>query len=316
MLACIRRRRLTAPSADGPKPSTNDITHDGRNRPEDVDKEADDAMGRMKVPGNEDKDLRDHLEQLTTTRFEYVKTAEGHMILTGRGGKLARCEDEPIHIPGAVQSFGCMLVVRISPDGDMLVRQASENSTQILGLSPSYLFSLPTFLDVLDEDQADLLWDNIDSLDQSSQDLAESGPTVFQLRGYDMASYDERIKQGAQRKLWSTWCGAHIPDRRKDGEGELTVILEFELVDDAKNPISTFSPPTTPASEHDTGAGPGLGLAAGWIPSQPTSGSASGAQSPPGSIATVRSNGTSSSATLRDIAPRGLDGLAYTPIAR
>ncbi|KAI3484944.1 hypothetical protein L1887_51834 [Cichorium endivia] len=300
-------------SADGPKPPTNDITHDGRNRPEDVDKEADDAMGRMKVPGNEDKDLRDHLEQLTTTRFEYVKTAEGHMILTGRGGKLARCEDEPIHIPGAVQSFGCMLVVRISPDGDMLVRQASENSTQILGLSPSYLFSLPTFLDVLDEDQADLLWDNIDSLDQSSQDLAESGPTVFQLRGYDMASYDERIKQGAQRKLWSTWCGAHIPDRRKDGEGELTVILEFELVDDAKNPISTFSPPTTPASEHDTGAGPGLGLAAGWIPSQPTSGSASGAQSPPVSIATVRSNGTSSSSTLRDIAPRGLDGLAYTP---
>ena len=302
------------PSADGPKLPTpkTDIIHDGRNRPQDVDKAADRAMGQMKVPGNEEKDLRDHLEQLTTTRFEYVKTAEGHMILTGRGGKLARCEDEPIHIPGAVQSFGCMIVVRISPDGEMVVRQASENSADILGLSPPYLFSLPTFLDVLDDDQADLLWDNIDSLDQSSQDLAETGPTVFQLRGYDMASYDERLSQGVQRKRWNAWCGAHIPDRRNDGDGELTVILEFELVDDVANPISTFSPPTTPIDDASSSGGPGLGLAAGWDRSQKSS-SASRSESPSVSIGTVPSSASSSS-TMRDPGPRsGLEGLAYTP---
>lgn len=302
-------------SADGPKlpAPTSDIIHDGRNRPQDVDKAADRAMGEMKVPGNEEEDLRDHLEQLTTTRFEHVKTAEGHMILTGRGGKLARCEDEPIHIPGAVQSYGCMIVVRISPEGEMVVRQASENSADILGLSPPYLFSLPTFLDVLDEDQADLLWDNIDSLDQSSQDLAESGPTVFQLRGYDMTHYDQRVAQGAQRTRWNAWCGAHIPDRRNDGEGELTVILEFELVDDIKNPISTFSPPTTPVDDPETGGGPGLGLAAGWNRTQQDSSSASRSQSPSVSIGTVPSSG-SSSTTTRDVGSRaGLDGLAYTP---
>ncbi len=272
-------------------------------------------MGQMKVPGNEEKDLRDHLEQLTTTRFEYVKTAEGHMILTGRGGKLARCEDEPIHIPGAVQSFGCMIVVRISPEGEMVVRQASENSTEILGLSPPYLFSLPTFLDILDDEQADLLWDNIDSLDQSSQDLAETGPCVFQLRGYNMANYDERVKNGAQRIPWNAWCGAHIPDRRNDGEGELTVILEFELVDDVTNPISTFSPPTTPINDIDkeTHGGPGLGLAAGWAGPHASTNSASGSQSPSISIGTVHSSG-SSSTTLRDKGPgSGLEGLAYTP---
>lgn len=252
------------PSAEGPNNAKSNIIHEGRNRPQDVDQAADRAMGELKVPGQEDKDLRDHLEQLTTTRFEYVKTTEGHMILTGRGGKLARCEDEPIHIPGAVQAFGCMIVVRISPDGQMVVRQASENSGDILGLPPPYLFSLPTFLDILDEEQADLLWDNIDSLDQSSQDLAETGPTVFQLRGYNMASYDERVARGAQRIPWNAWCGAHIPDRRNDAEGELTVILEFELVDDVENPISTLSPPVTPVGDSATSSGPGLGLAAGW----------------------------------------------------
>ncbi len=90
------------------------------------DKDADRAMGELKVPGNEDKDLRDHLEQLTTTtRFENVKTAEGHMILTGRGEaswRALRRRADP-HT-GAVQSFGCMVVVRISPDGQMVVRQA------------------------------------------------------------------------------------------------------------------------------------------------------------------------------------------------
>ncbi|TKY88391.1 hypothetical protein EX895_002743 [Sporisorium graminicola] len=303
-------------SADGSKPPDSEPANidEGRNRPKDVDKDADRAMGEMKVPGDEQKDLRDHLEELTTTRFEYVKTNDGHMILTGRGGKLARCEDEPIHIPGAVQSFGCMVVVRISPEGEMAVRQVSENVADILGASPSYLFSLPTFLDLLDEENADLLWDNIDSLDQSSQDLAESGPTVFQLRGYNMASYDERVTQATQRTRWSTWCGAHIPDRRNDGPGELTVILEFELVIDEANPISTFSPPTTPQEERSraTTGGPGLGLAAGHQRSSHSKGASSGAESPSISIGTVHSVDNSSS--MRD--PRaGLDGLAYTPSA-
>lgn len=308
--------KLRSNSADGSKPpdSGSTIIHEGRNRPQDVDKDADRAMGEMKVLGNEQKDLRDHLEQLTTTRFQYVKTDDGHMILTGRGGKLAHCEDEPIHIPGAVQSFGCMVVVRISPSGEMVVRQVSENAADILGVSPSYLFSLPTFLDLFDEEQADLLWDNIDSLDQSSQDLAETGPTVFQLRGYDMANYDERVAQGKQRTKWTAWCGAHIPDRRNDGPGELTVILEFELVVDQANPISTFSPPTTPLDERlrETTGGPGFGLAVGRKRPSHSSASSSGAESPSISIGTVHSGG--SNATILD--PRaGLDGLAYTPSA-
>lgn len=291
-----------------PPPSAPHASHQAHH-PEEVHNATDPATADITVPVNKDESLCDHPEHLTTTRFEHVKTDEGHMILTGRGGKLARCEDEPIHIPGAIQSFGCMIVVRISPDGEMLVRQASENSAAILGMSPSYLFSLPTFLDLFDDDQADLLWDNIDTLDQSSQDLAESGPTVFQLRGYDMASYDERVSRGVQRNRWNAWCGAHIPDRRNDGQAELTVVLEFELVDDLTNPISTSSPPATPLDDREShsGNGPGLGLAAGWIrPGQPTS---SRQDSSPVTIGTVLSSSNASS-----VGPRaGLEGLAYTP---
>ncbi|PWZ01963.1 hypothetical protein BCV70DRAFT_53916 [Testicularia cyperi] len=275
---------LISPTSGIEPSKSNDIVFDGRNTLQDVDRAADQAMGNMKAPGRGDVDLRDHIEQITTTRFEHVKTEDGHMILTGRGGKLARCEDEPIHIPGAVQSFGCMIVVRISKEGQMVVRQVSENCQDLMGVSAPYLFSLPTLLDILDDDQAELLWDNIDSLDQSSEDLAESGPSVFQLRGYDMAEYDERISRGKTRTLWHMWCAAHIPDRRNDPEGELTVILEFELVDDRINPISVLSPPPSPSVDD-------------------VSGTASLSHSPPASVSTVDSDGTVSS-TVRKSAPR------------
>lgn len=87
-----------------------------------------------------DQSERAHLEAMTQTRFKHVATEEGHMILTGRDGELLRCEDEPIHIPGAVQSFGCMVVVREEEDGSLLVRQASEVRSMSFEASPAFRF--------------------------------------------------------------------------------------------------------------------------------------------------------------------------------
>lgn len=40
---------------------------------------------------------------LLTSRFQHVVTESGHAIITGRDGKdFQFCEDEPIHIPGAI----------------------------------------------------------------------------------------------------------------------------------------------------------------------------------------------------------------------
>lgn len=54
---------------------------------------------------------RDFKEGILTERFEHVMTADGHMVVTGRKDQIRRCEDEPIHIPGAVQAFGVLIAV-------------------------------------------------------------------------------------------------------------------------------------------------------------------------------------------------------------
>jgi len=71
---------------------------------------------------------KEMLETMTQPRFRHVQTEHGHMVVTGRDGEIQRCEDEPIHIPGAVQSFGCMVVVREDEEGVLVVRQVSEVS--------------------------------------------------------------------------------------------------------------------------------------------------------------------------------------------
>jgi hypothetical protein len=61
-------------------------------------------------------------------RFEHQETDEGHVIVTGRKGELLKCEDEPIHIPGAIQDFGVLIAVEQDDEGNYLVVQASEVS--------------------------------------------------------------------------------------------------------------------------------------------------------------------------------------------
>jgi hypothetical protein len=62
-----------------------------------------------------------------TERHRHVVTEEGHMIVVGIEGTLQRCEDEPIHIPGAVQGFGCLVGLRILEEGAVLdIRVVSE----------------------------------------------------------------------------------------------------------------------------------------------------------------------------------------------
>lgn len=63
--------------------------------------------------------------------------------------KIYRCEDEPIHIPGAIQSFGALIAVRESSDGLFNVRIVSENSEAVTGLEPESLFNLRCFTDLL-----------------------------------------------------------------------------------------------------------------------------------------------------------------------
>jgi light-regulated signal transduction histidine kinase (bacteriophytochrome) len=138
---------------------------------------------------------------------------------------LTRCEDEPIHIPGAVQGFGVLIAVHEEPETENLtVRIVSENSGLVLGLSPTYLFSLTSFTELLSQDQESVLRDHIAFCrveQQQPNDL--DGPEVFLITG----------KSQDDRPDWTCWCAMHI------GPGTDLIVLEFELEEDHLFPLAT-----------------------------------------------------------------------------
>jgi light-regulated signal transduction histidine kinase (bacteriophytochrome) len=158
---------------------------------------------------------------LITARFKHVVTEEGHAVITGRDGDvLQRCEDEPIHIPGAVQGFGLLIALQ-EDDGKFVVRVVSENSERIIGYSPKKLFALDSFTDILSEEQADNLMDHIDFIKDEDSDVALNGPEVFTI-----------TIRSPKRRTQKLWCAMHMNEKNPD-----LIICEFELEDDTLYPL-------------------------------------------------------------------------------
>lgn len=62
-----------------------------------------------------------------TVRFKHEVAADGeNLVLTGWQGSLEKCEDEPIHCPGAVQAYGVLIAFDEDKDGNFVVAQVSE----------------------------------------------------------------------------------------------------------------------------------------------------------------------------------------------
>ncbi|KAI5919651.1 hsp90-like protein [Camillea tinctor] len=169
-------------------------------------------------------------DALVTVRFRHVMTDDGYAVITGRDGTLQRCEDEPIHAPGAVQPFGLFVALKEEVNGHLSVRIVSENSKQIIGFTPQELFRLENFTDILTEEQSDNLLDHIDFIRDEETDIASNGPDVF--------SISIRPPKGKPTKLW---CAIHINDSHPD-----LIICEFELEDDNHHPLR---PPDEPIPE-------------------------------------------------------------------
>ncbi|KAK3701780.1 hypothetical protein LTR37_015300 [Vermiconidia calcicola] len=178
----------------------------------------------------------DEIGGLMTARFKHVVSEEGHAVITGRDGEtLQRCEDEPIHIPGAVQGFGLLIAFEEQQEGKLVVRVVSENSKRIIGYTPKQLFALENFTDILSDDQADNLLDHVDFIRDEDSDVVTNGPEVFTM-----------AVRTPQRKNQKLWCAMHINDRNPD-----LVICEFELEDDPINPLVP-SNDETPEPPEDT----------------------------------------------------------------
>ncbi|KAL7419983.1 hypothetical protein Q5752_004946 [Cryptotrichosporon argae] len=208
--------------------------------------------------------------EIVTIRFEHVQTDDGHHVVVGREGVLKQCEDEPITTPGAVQGFGVLIVLDEDFEtGKLVVRQVSENATELLGLSPRYLFQLDCFTKILTAEQEDLLRDNIEYLPEPGTGREdEEGPQVFLLSGFGEPGSDESDEStsdaGNRRREWTCWIAAHRPKQPKwdkvDEHGRPVdppdlIVLEFELEKDFYNPLmQPFEPASTGTETPDSGS--------------------------------------------------------------
>ena len=182
------------------------------------------------------KSVGDDPSVLITARFKHAVTEEGHAVITGRDGNtLQRCEDEPIQIPGAVQSFGLLIALQEEEEGKLTVRVVSENSERIIGFTPNQLFQLESFCDILSDEQTDNLLDHIDFIRDDEADPATNGPEVFTI-----------AIRAPKRRTQKLWCAIHINNTNPD-----LIICEFELEDDTLNPLVPLGE-GTPEPPEDT----------------------------------------------------------------
>ncbi|KAE9367641.1 hypothetical protein N431DRAFT_494579 [Stipitochalara longipes BDJ] len=144
------KENQTLPKDDGIGVKDLGSTSDGLTRPEDLslpsmqDSSAPSIFTIEASEGHSSSNRR-----YVTNKFNYVPCGDGSSnkpFIAGQ--KIYRCEDEPIHIPGAIQRFGALVAVR-EEGGIFVVRVVSENSHSVTGLDPEALFQLRCFTDIL-----------------------------------------------------------------------------------------------------------------------------------------------------------------------
>lgn len=168
------------------------------------------------------RSVSDDGHSLMTTRFKHVVNEGDHAVVTGRDGDvIQRCEDEPIHTPGAIQSFGLLVALQEGAEGKLILKVVSENSKQLIGYDPRQLFALDSFCDILSDEQTGNLMDHLEFIKDEEPDTAQTGPEVFTL--------SIRSPNGKMQKLW---CAMHIHEKHPE-----IIICEFELEDDRLNPL-------------------------------------------------------------------------------
>jgi hypothetical protein len=94
--------------------------------------------------------------------------------------KVYKCEEEPIHIPGAIQGFGALIAIREDKSGSFLVRVVSENSQRVIGLQPEELFELRCFTDLLAQSDKKEFTTRLRGLKSRDREL-RTNPDVFSL---------------------------------------------------------------------------------------------------------------------------------------
>ena len=96
-------------------------------------------------------------------------------LLVWSNGRFVNCDEEPIHIPGSIQSYGALIAVR---EDTWQVRQVSENSADVIGIDPQKLLKIDSLKEVLSEESISYLEERIESISYFPED---SGPDIFRI---------------------------------------------------------------------------------------------------------------------------------------
>ncbi|RDW95280.1 hypothetical protein BP5796_01043 [Coleophoma crateriformis] len=156
-------------------------------------------------------------------RFKLLPSKSGAPTVWGKHAEgeepiYRRCEDEPIHTPGAIQSYGALVGLKYSPAGQLEVRIVSENTRRILGYGPEQLFALRSFLDILNPDVRDEMAARVSHVLNSTEDMnSETRLDIFQMSITFPYEPETRL-----------WCAIHLAPKAKG-----LVICEFEDYSDA-----------------------------------------------------------------------------------
>ncbi|KAM0790365.1 hypothetical protein ACM66B_003248 [Microbotryomycetes sp. NB124-2] len=171
-------------------------------------------------------------------------------------------EEEAQHRPGCIQSFGVVIALEEDDGGNFVVQQVSENSGEIINLSPSTLFSATSFTVFLMPDSTDVFLDAVDALEDTdppsdaSSDGAHSAPSESRSPLTPTLPHPEHFrltiacpgdngtpppaihgrKNSASQGGIQVYASLHRPDPVKQPN---RTILELELVDDVRNPLRT-----------------------------------------------------------------------------
>jgi hypothetical protein len=145
-----------------------------------------------------------------------------------------RCEDEPIHTPGAIQQYGALVALKYNSDGDLEVRVASENSRKLLEYGPEQLFALRSFLDILNPETRE---DMVARINHAFVN-ARSGENTTEDTHLDVFALSITLPHGPQRELW---CALHISKGTQD-----LLICEFEDYSDVFYLEKLYSEKTLP----------------------------------------------------------------------
>lgn len=163
---------------------------------------------------------RDGSRKVLSERYEYAVLDDGtHGVIQATRDVFTRCEDEPIHIPGAIQSYGMLVALRQEEIGRFIPRIVSENSYNICRRTPQDLFNLDNFLDAVPLFQRPLFTSKLQAVERKFQSTGKSDvPVIFPLSFWD-----------ALGEIIPTLCACH----RVDPD---LFVCEFELQDYSKHP--------------------------------------------------------------------------------